>query len=256
VIIDVIIPTKDRPVRLHNAIAQARAAMPGCRVIVVDSSSEPTPLGYPADLHLRAPPKELGKSRSIGLEACVQKLAVYMDDDVMFPPGWLAGMMATMEKTGAAVVSSRIIYGAPLGGTIARLYRHSEARNVGGAALLVDVEKLRLRGGWCDAASYGEDTECAIRLGSAWVVSDTEVWHPVSFMGWMHMAAYYSAHLARNIKRGVMPKRYAVRALGAPFTMPIYYGWKSRSVMVAVYYFFYRTVYAFGMVKGILGGSE
>lgn len=249
---EVVIPTKDRPVRLFNILAQVRAAIPNAEIIVTDNSPEPAELPFPVEHHIHAPLPGFGNIRQAGLDQCKGPLAVTLDDDVFLTPGWYPKIRKAMEESQATVVSSRIIYGAPVETTIGKIYKASRTRNVGAGAIIFDVEKLRKAGGWNRKINVGEDTDLALRLGKEWIVSDAEVWHPLSFDQWMRMAAKYGSQgVAQNIKRGDLPKSYALRTLGAPFTMPFYYGWKTRSAMVALYYFLYRSVYALGFIKGV-----
>lgn len=55
------------------------------------------------------------QARNIGWQAATTKYVVFVDNDVVVSPGWLAPLVACAEETGAWMVSPTICIGEPLG---------------------------------------------------------------------------------------------------------------------------------------------
>lgn len=249
--IDVIIPTKDRPVLLHNIITQIRGNIPGSRIIVVDASASPSPPLLHVEEYVHLPLSTMGAARQAGLERCINGRAAYIDDDIIFTPGWHSQMVRDMGD--ATVCSSRVIYGAPVEPTIEKVFRASVAGHFFSVASIVDVAKLKAAGGWDCGVHMAEDTELHHRLPEGqWVISAAEVWHPLSFRQWMGKAWQYSSGAVQLFKHKGMKDEWLGRRLAQKLSYPFVWGWKSRSLLAFLYIVAYRFVYLCGVARRAL----
>lgn len=246
---DIVIPTKDRPLHLARLISQVKAQIPDAFFIVVDGSEHPV-----KDVHdgvvLHAPDLKLGGVRQLGLMFCKSKISLNLDDDIILPPFWFATLMKDMDSSGAIVCSSRILFGEPNEPTIAKYYRASGEINYGSAAIMIDTQRLRDLGGWNTEIHMGEDSELRLRMPpGSWVISEAEVWHPVSFRRWIRMAFSYSDGAAILIQKGRMSLLVAVKRMLLKLTRPFVYGWRTRSFRVFIYGSIYNLAYLAGLVR-------
>jgi GT2 family glycosyltransferase len=101
--VTVVIPTRDRPAQLHDAIVSmlAGSCLPA-EIVVADQSTGPMrPLpgdDSPVDvrrLHLATP--GLSRGRNAGLAAARHDLLVFADDDVVADPDWLCRMVGALD---------------------------------------------------------------------------------------------------------------------------------------------------------------
>ena len=103
--VSVVIPTRDRPAQLHDAIESMLAGecVPA-EIVVADQSTGPMrPLpgaGGEVDVrrvHLATP--GLSRGRNAGLAAARHDLIVFADDDVVADPQWLCRMVGALEDS-------------------------------------------------------------------------------------------------------------------------------------------------------------
>jgi GT2 family glycosyltransferase len=100
----IVIPTRSRPDYLEVTLASIapQAAAAGAEVIVVNDGASPATervaerhgarvLGLP-------PPGGANAARNVGIAAAASDLIVLVDDDVYAPEGWLAEMLAGVER--------------------------------------------------------------------------------------------------------------------------------------------------------------
>jgi glycosyltransferase involved in cell wall biosynthesis len=115
----IIICTHNRAALLARAVAGARAEAEayGASVLVVDNAStDDTPavltaLASRAGPHLRIihePHLGLSAARNRGLAETRGEVAVYLDDDAVPRPGWLAALLAPYTAAGVACVGGRV----------------------------------------------------------------------------------------------------------------------------------------------------
>ena len=104
--VSVVICTKDRPAALAECLASlARQTCPAREVIVVDASTAPAePRGLPAStVRLRSAPG-LPRQRNLGARAASGEVVLFLDDDVVLEPGYLAAIARVYAEDAAGVV--------------------------------------------------------------------------------------------------------------------------------------------------------
>ena len=104
--VSVVICTKDRPAALTECLASlARQTCPAREVIVVDASTAPAePRGLPAStVRLRSAPG-LPRQRNLGARAASGDVVLFLDDDVVLEPGYLAAIARVYAEDAAGVV--------------------------------------------------------------------------------------------------------------------------------------------------------
>lgn len=174
----VVIPARDRPELLRQALASVAAQQhPPAEVIVVDDGSLPA-LEPPAGVTVRRHPAPRGAAaaRNSGLERVRTKWVAFLDDDDLWAPAKLSSQLRALTAdsgarwcyTGALLVDEGLNL---LGVQRARLSGEIEGRllggNViagGGSSVLVAADLVRQAGGFDEALSAGEDWDCWVRL--------------------------------------------------------------------------------------------
>lgn len=114
-----IIPTRDRPVLLHDCLATLMVQEPrGAlrEVVVVDDGStkdlESVVRGFaggPIEVrYVRQDPSGLNVGRNRGAQHARGDLLAYLDDDTLVDPTWASSMLEAFERWGADGVAGRI----------------------------------------------------------------------------------------------------------------------------------------------------
>jgi glycosyltransferase involved in cell wall biosynthesis len=128
--VDVLVPTKDRPVELATTLAglaaQAGAGGPSFRVVVSDQSgpedgtgaaSFDTPSaaamvrvlryrGVPVELHRHLPRRGIAEQRAFLLSCAESDAVLFLDDDVWLEPGVLARLHTALRTLGCGLVAA------------------------------------------------------------------------------------------------------------------------------------------------------
>ena len=120
--VSIVICTYNRPALLAQAIAScmAQTGLPQgtVEIFVVDNSPDgnaaaqirelaqqaPFPL-----LYVGEPRSNIARARNAGIAASRSPYIAFLDDDEQASPGWIAGLLATMERTGADVVFAPVL---------------------------------------------------------------------------------------------------------------------------------------------------
>lgn len=115
----VVIPTYNRPEALERCLEHALREAPAESVFVVDSSpdrgSEPVVDRHPGVTYLYNPDGigHLSGSRRIGMEATDSDVIVFLDDDVLIRPGYLATIVDQYADRRVGAVGGRLSHGQP-----------------------------------------------------------------------------------------------------------------------------------------------
>jgi histidinol-phosphate phosphatase family protein len=196
---DVVVPTAGREslASMLPALAAGDGPLPG-RVLLVDDRREPTtPLAGPRHLGalagrvqvVRGPGRGPAAARNAGWRASGADWVAFLDDDVIPPPGWRAGLAADLAGLEAGVAASQGRIRVPLP-------RHRRAtdweRNVAGlqearwatADMAYRRDALVAVGGFDERfpRAYREDADLALRViatGRRIVEGRRCVLHPV-----------------------------------------------------------------------------
>jgi hypothetical protein len=128
--VDVLVPTRDRPVELATTLAglaaQAGAGAPSFRVVVSDQSgpddgsapaSFDTPSaaamirvlrhrGVPVELHRHLPRRGIAEQRAFLLSCARADAVLFVDDDVWLEPGVLARLHTALRTLGCGLVAA------------------------------------------------------------------------------------------------------------------------------------------------------
>lgn len=155
------------------------------RVIVADNDETPSARALAQDacrqlglelLYVHAPSRNISLARNACLDAAQAPLVAFIDDDEIATPGWLAGLVAERERTGAAAIFGpvRALYGPDAPGWMRRGDLHSfKATRLGDGTIRtgytsnVLMERAAIGQNRFDLAlgqSGGEDTEFFHRL--------------------------------------------------------------------------------------------
>ena len=139
--VTVVIPTRDRPALLADALTSVGAQeRPAARTVVVDDGSAeplPTPSGGAVELLRRARPGGVAAARNHGLERVETEWVAFLDDDDLWAPAKLARQLevAAAEARRLRLVRRRRRRRPPAAGrassrrpTPARCCRSSSAR--------------------------------------------------------------------------------------------------------------------------------
>src|SRR5919112_2908618 len=114
----VVVPTLGRPslrVLLESLAVQQH--QPSAVVVVDDRPDAATPLdvsAYPSARVLRGGGRGPAHARNLGWQALDAEWAVLVDDDVVLPPDWSAGLVADLAAVGADVGGSQARLRVPL----------------------------------------------------------------------------------------------------------------------------------------------
>jgi histidinol-phosphate phosphatase family protein len=95
---DVVIPTAGRESlsRLLDSLAEG-GGPPPARTIVVDDRPEPVPIERPGIEVLASGGRGPAAARNVGWRAATAEWVAFLDDDVVAPPGWRAGLADDLE---------------------------------------------------------------------------------------------------------------------------------------------------------------
>ena len=179
--VTVVIPTRDRPSLLADALAsvEAQQSRAAHTVVVDDGSAEPPlPLAGPAVEVLRHP-RALGvaAARNGGLEQVETEWVAFLDDDDLWAPGKLERQLAVAAAEradfvwcGVVVVDARrrpvgIVAAADPGALLPRLLRTNTIGSP--SAVLVRTELVRAVGGFDEELALLADWDLWLRLAAA-----------------------------------------------------------------------------------------
>jgi GT2 family glycosyltransferase len=101
----IVIPTRSRPEYLEVTLASVtpQATDAGAEVIVVNDGGSPSSARvaerHGARVVALPAPGGANAARNVGIDAATGDLIVLIDDDVFAPPGWLAEMLAGVERS-------------------------------------------------------------------------------------------------------------------------------------------------------------
>jgi glycosyltransferase involved in cell wall biosynthesis len=111
--VTVVIPTRDRPSLLADALASvaAQERRAACTVVVDDGSASPLALAAGPALQLLRHPHALGvaAARNGGLEQVETEWVAFLDDDDLWAPRKLAEQLATARRSEAGFVHTCIV---------------------------------------------------------------------------------------------------------------------------------------------------
>jgi len=119
-IASVIIPTYQRAAYLIetlNSLISQKFPKDQYELIIVDNSIRPTPElsslhkpeSSPAIQYINEPNNGLHNARHAGARAARGEILVFLDDDVLIPPGWLAAIIDPFKENNISVVAGRIV---------------------------------------------------------------------------------------------------------------------------------------------------
>ena len=179
--VTVVIPTRDRPALLADALASVAAQdHPPARAIVVDDGSAQPPTvagGGAVEVLRQARPSGVAAARNRGLQRVATEWVAFLDDDDLWAPAKLARQLAAATDAGAAfvwcsvaVVDERrrpvgLVPAADPAGLLPRLVR----TNVIGSpsAVLARTELVRAVGGFDEELGLLADWDLWLRLAVA-----------------------------------------------------------------------------------------
>jgi hypothetical protein len=178
------VATRDRASRLRDALLPSlrQAVAAGYRVVVVDQSRDSATADLLADVgvcYLRSEPG-LSRARNVAVAATTEPLIAFTDDDVTFPDGWLAGIVAAFDRHEAAggvlgraaTPDGRLLPGAPPGE-----YRWPTTPFQLGSGFNMAFRREALQ----DAGPFDEDLGAGGRFPAA---EDTDMFYRVLRAGW------------------------------------------------------------------------
>lgn len=115
----VIIPTYNRTKFFLDALKSVREQdfpLTDYEIVMVDNASRPMrelaglhqPLGVPVMRYVHEPATGLHDARHAGARAAQGEILVYIDDDVLCPPGWLVAMVEPYRDPIVAMVAGKV----------------------------------------------------------------------------------------------------------------------------------------------------
>jgi mycofactocin system glycosyltransferase len=200
--VTVVIPVRDRPAQLSDALAalaKVDADRPGRVVVVDDGSSDHSAVAAVAndagaDIIRRDRSGGPAAARNAGLADVQTPLVAFVDSDVTVGPDWLAWLVRSFADPSVALVAPRVLppngddvrsrYNATrssldLGPKAGPVVARSRVAYVPAAALVCRVDALRAIGGFDESMPVGEDVDMCWRLvdagWAAWYAGD-EAW--------------------------------------------------------------------------------
>jgi len=216
--ISIVIATKDRAALLEGALSSLadQLGAPGLEIVVVDNGSSDQTRSvaerHGAVYRFEAVPNR-GKARNLGIAAASGSHVLFIDDDVIVPPHFVAAHARAHDQSTSAHAISGPILNVP----------SNLARPTPGVAnfsnaffctcnVSVPLEPLRAAGGFDETFDlYGwEDTELGVRLRSRGVARafawDAYLWHikpPTT--------ETLDAALAKTIEKARMAARFVAK---------------------------------------------
>jgi glycosyltransferase involved in cell wall biosynthesis len=178
--VTVVIPTRDRPSLLADALASVEAQQRrAAHTIVVDDGSAEPPLPAAASVQVLRHPRALGvaAARNGGLEQVETEWVAFLDDDDLWAPGKLDRQLAVAAAEradfvwcGVVVVDARrrpvgIVAAADPGALLPRLLRTNAIGSP--SAVLVRTELVRAVGGFDEELALLADWDLWLRLAAA-----------------------------------------------------------------------------------------
>lgn len=123
-LLDVLIPTRNRPTELAVTLAGLAAQTPGSFGVVVSDQSDGEPpwtqpsvatmaralrhRGHPTLLIRRLPRRGLAEHRAFLLDRSIARYVLFLDDDVWLEPGTVDRLVAAIEKLGCGFVGNAV----------------------------------------------------------------------------------------------------------------------------------------------------
>jgi glycosyltransferase involved in cell wall biosynthesis len=120
--VSIVICTFNRPVLLSQAVRScvAQEGLPGgaIEILIVDNSPDGNAAPHVRELagagpveitYVAEPRSNIARARNAGIAASDTPFIAFLDDDEEASPGWIAGLLATMERTGADVVFGPVL---------------------------------------------------------------------------------------------------------------------------------------------------
>jgi len=179
--VTVIIPTRDRPSLLADALrsVEAQERRPACTVVVDDGSAQPPPLPTGPAVEVLRHPRALGvaAARNRGLERVETEWVAFLDDDDLWAPAKLARQLdvaaaaaADFVWCGVVVVDARrrpvgMVAAADPRALLPRLLRTNSIGSP--SAVLVRTELVRAVGGFDEQLALLADWDLWLRLAAA-----------------------------------------------------------------------------------------
>jgi len=172
----IILPTRNRRLMLMralDALGAQRGPGPEFEVIVIDNGSTDGTAralaerrdGFPLRI-LYEPEPNRARARNAGLNAASGDIAVFIDDDVIVPPHFLAAHAAVHREPGSLAVTGPILNVDSLEDRPKPAWRHRSRAFFCTCNASVPLAELRHAGRFDEAfTGYGwEDTELGVRL--------------------------------------------------------------------------------------------
>ena len=116
----VIIPTYKRPECLSDALSSVIAqdfSKDDYEIVIVDNGAQATPelavlcdpAARPSVCYIHEASNGLHHARHAGAKLARGEILVYIDDDVLCPPGWLTAMMTPYQDQQVAMVAGKVV---------------------------------------------------------------------------------------------------------------------------------------------------
>ena len=179
--VTVVIPTRDRPALLADALTSVGAQeRPAARTVVVDDGSAeplPTPPGGAVELLRRACPGGVAAARNHGLERVETEWVAFLDDDDLWAPAKLARQLEVAAAVRAdfvwcavVVVDARrrpvgLVPAADPGSLLPQLVRKNAIGSP--SSVIARTELVRAVGGFDEQLALLADWDLWLRLAGA-----------------------------------------------------------------------------------------
>lgn len=208
--VDVVVPTYDRPDLTEACLTAVRATAPRARLIVVDNGSA-VPVTYDADVTIRhATNRGFAAGCNAGAALAATGTLVFLNNDTIPQPGWLDPLVDAVDH--GHVAQPRLVYpdgtvqcaGVDLavhGGVLTAVNRSTDDPSgpraaLTGACLAISTMAFRTIGGFDERYWNGyEDVDLCLRARRAgwtcWYEASATVVHLESQSGparWTHVA--------------------------------------------------------------------
>ena len=195
--IDVIVCTKDRPLKVIRAITHINRLIPYEKLIVVDSSREHNlQLEKRCNTYIHTPHARLGYARQKGILSASSPYIAFIDDDVILEKAWFNKIVRNFNNPSIIGVSGNVIMGSHK--SIRSYWLKTTRLDERGCANAVfNREKLLEIGGFDIRTHLGEDTELKLRIRKTpyiWVKdNNVRCFHPLSFIDFLKHNSTYGA---------------------------------------------------------------